>query len=379
MYGYIYKTTNIVNGKIYIGQKKSSEFLGNSYLGSGKILKKAVDKYGHNNFNVELIEIIDCKEFMNEREIYWILKYDSRNPEVGYNISFGGNGGDTFSSLSDECKFERNKRLSKTISGRVRVHKDDVEKSIDRCDIDLYLKDGWVIGGKPHSQDTLLKLQNTLKNMIWITDGEHNKRVNRDTALESYPGYYIGFTSHKKPQKSYAEIKAEKQAEFFKTEHYCEKCGKLITEFIGSGRFCSRSCATSHRHTEETKQKLSELNKLGVCGNKGRKWTDEQQLKRTESIREYHLTHKLAWVTYDNKISKRILIEELDEYLSNGWVRGQIKGVRVAWNKGLTAENDVRVKNNTDRSHATYHNNHKVKEGDVDNGESCSKISPQEL
>lgn len=38
MYGYIYKTTNLINGKIYIGQKKSEKFLGINYLGSGKRL-----------------------------------------------------------------------------------------------------------------------------------------------------------------------------------------------------------------------------------------------------------------------------------------------------------------------------------------------------
>lgn len=56
MYGYIYKTTNTINGKIYIGQKKSSEFLGVQYLGSGKILKSAINKYGVEAFIVEVIE-----------------------------------------------------------------------------------------------------------------------------------------------------------------------------------------------------------------------------------------------------------------------------------------------------------------------------------
>lgn len=39
MYGYIYKTTNLINGKIYIGQHKANKFLGQSYLGSGKRFK----------------------------------------------------------------------------------------------------------------------------------------------------------------------------------------------------------------------------------------------------------------------------------------------------------------------------------------------------
>lgn len=44
MIGYIYKTTNLINGKIYIGQKRSKKFLKERYLGSGKILKKAIKK-----------------------------------------------------------------------------------------------------------------------------------------------------------------------------------------------------------------------------------------------------------------------------------------------------------------------------------------------
>lgn len=45
MYGYVYKTTNIINGKMYIGQHKSEKF-DESYKGSGVILTKALEKYG---------------------------------------------------------------------------------------------------------------------------------------------------------------------------------------------------------------------------------------------------------------------------------------------------------------------------------------------
>ena len=90
MYGYIYKTTNLINNKIYIGQKKSDKFLGESYLGSGKILKEAIEKYGENNFNVVLLESIDDVSFMDEREIYWIDYFKSTDPNIGYNLSEGG-------------------------------------------------------------------------------------------------------------------------------------------------------------------------------------------------------------------------------------------------------------------------------------------------
>lgn len=49
MFGYIYETTNLINGKKYIGQKTSRVFLKEEYLGSGKGIKLAIDKYGLNN------------------------------------------------------------------------------------------------------------------------------------------------------------------------------------------------------------------------------------------------------------------------------------------------------------------------------------------
>lgn len=91
MYGYIYKTTNLVNGKIYVGQKKSKTFLGNKYLGSGKKLNDSIKHYKKENFKVELIEQIETKDLMDEREIYWIKYYNATNKEIGYNISEGGN------------------------------------------------------------------------------------------------------------------------------------------------------------------------------------------------------------------------------------------------------------------------------------------------
>jgi very-short-patch-repair endonuclease len=47
-------------------------------------------------------------------------------------------------------------------------------------------------------------------------------------------------------------------------KHQCEKCGKIMAVFYGSGRFCSRSCANSKQHSEETKTKISKALKLDV-------------------------------------------------------------------------------------------------------------------
>lgn len=70
MFGYIYKTINLINGKIYIGQHIAKEFEAEKYLGSGILLHKAVKKYGKENFKVILLESCDSKEQLDDRERY---------------------------------------------------------------------------------------------------------------------------------------------------------------------------------------------------------------------------------------------------------------------------------------------------------------------
>jgi hypothetical protein len=87
----IYKTTNKLNGKIYIGQDKNNNPY---YFGSGKKLQSAIHKYGKENFTKEVLEECTDENHMNEREIYWISFYNSKDRKLGYNISEGGKEGD---------------------------------------------------------------------------------------------------------------------------------------------------------------------------------------------------------------------------------------------------------------------------------------------
>lgn len=89
MYGYIYKTTNLLNGKLYIGQHKGKIF-DSSYYGSGSWFKVVFNKYGKENFKCEMIEECETLQIQNEREIFWIEYYQSRNPDKGYNLAKGG-------------------------------------------------------------------------------------------------------------------------------------------------------------------------------------------------------------------------------------------------------------------------------------------------
>lgn len=86
---YIYKITNKVNGKIYIGQHKQiSASDVDNYMGSGILIKDAILKYGEENFTKEILE--ECNEQnLNEREIFYIKEYNCMVPN-GYNLIPGG-------------------------------------------------------------------------------------------------------------------------------------------------------------------------------------------------------------------------------------------------------------------------------------------------
>jgi len=102
-YGYIYKTTNLINNKIYIGQKKGQ--FNSNYLGSGKIIQRAVKREGFANFTV--IPIIYAFNFneLNKLEIYYIDYYRRLlGKSMLYNISNGGVGSIGNSTHKKNCQ-----------------------------------------------------------------------------------------------------------------------------------------------------------------------------------------------------------------------------------------------------------------------------------
>ena len=105
----IYKTTNLINGKIYIGKDSKNN---PKYLGSGIIIISAIKKYGKENFKKEILEKCDDFNKLNEREIFWIKECDSTNLKIGYNIRHGGDNNLAFDYKS------RNKRISESLTGR---------------------------------------------------------------------------------------------------------------------------------------------------------------------------------------------------------------------------------------------------------------------
>ena len=86
----IYKTTNLINGKFYVGKYMGKKA---NYLGSGILLNRAIKRYGQENFKRETLQICLTKEEHIQAEIKWIKDLDATNIKIAYNIAPGGLGG----------------------------------------------------------------------------------------------------------------------------------------------------------------------------------------------------------------------------------------------------------------------------------------------
>lgn len=86
----IYLTTNLINGKKYIGMQLNYTV---DYLGSGKLIRRSIKKYGEENFKKEILEQFDSitNDELGEREKYWIKYFNAVESKDFYNILIGGN------------------------------------------------------------------------------------------------------------------------------------------------------------------------------------------------------------------------------------------------------------------------------------------------
>ena len=102
----VYKTTCLVNGKIYIG-KHETDNLDDGYLGSGILIRRAIEKYGEENFTREILFECSSREEMNSKEAELVNKEFLNRDDV-YNLKRGGEGGFDFINNNSEIKSNAN-------------------------------------------------------------------------------------------------------------------------------------------------------------------------------------------------------------------------------------------------------------------------------
>ena len=116
MYYLIYKITNVLNNKIYIGKHKTSD-INDDYMGSGKILHRAIKRYGLNNFKKEILFECSTEEEMNRKEAE-IVNDDFISRLDTYNIKLGGQGGFDYVNSNSKLQSLKSKNYWNTLSDK---------------------------------------------------------------------------------------------------------------------------------------------------------------------------------------------------------------------------------------------------------------------
>ena len=210
----IYKVTNQIDGKFYIGSHKTKD-LNDKYMGSGKYLKHAQEKYGIENFKKEILFVFDTPEEMYAKEAE-IVNADFLAEENTYNLKIGGFGGFDYINSSglnnnvDKQNYEyiKIRRNAGLIGGVVTTQKDkenntglfseNIRKVLREKVVDRF--PNGTMYRKQHSEETKQKMseaaskrvgpKNSQHGTIWITNGSENKKIKKDSSIPE--GWYKG-------------------------------------------------------------------------------------------------------------------------------------------------------------------------------------------
>ena len=111
----VYKTTNLINGKSYIGKDKHNN---PNYLGSGRRLQSAIKKYGKENFKKEILEHCDSYDELRDREVFWIRKFNAAESKDFYNVAEENYGDGNFKGFAEEDWKKFSEKMSKISTER---------------------------------------------------------------------------------------------------------------------------------------------------------------------------------------------------------------------------------------------------------------------
>ena len=222
MYGYIYITTNLINGKKYIGKSTFRDGW-KSYLGSGVVLKKAIEKYERDNFCKDIVYLAQNEEELNVAEREFIECHGALKNNDYYNIALGGEGGNVTAGMTPE-QYERYRE-------RVRG-KNNPMYGIDRKG------EKAAFYGRKHTEETKEKLR------IANTGKKHTDEAKRKMS-EKRKG--------KKPYEMTDEIR-----ENFRKAKLGRKLSEEHKKNIGNSVKGSKNGMFGKKHTEEARRKMSE-------------------------------------------------------------------------------------------------------------------------
>ncbi len=193
----IYKITNIINGKYYIGKHQTKD-LNDGYMGSGRLISAAIKKYGIENFKKEILHVFDNEKDMNDKEKELVVISENT-----YNLCEGGQGGFSFINRTRDHS-AHNKKLADKRNYSL-TDKSYVTEEFRQQKRILALQ-MWEKGaynfipstkGLKYTEEQKNRLsqshlgsKNSQYGSMWITNGKENKKIKKENTIPD--GWYRG-------------------------------------------------------------------------------------------------------------------------------------------------------------------------------------------
>ena len=255
MYYIIYKITNLVNDKVYIGAH-TTENINDSYMGSGLLLRRSQKKHGMQNFNKEILH-----SFSNEKEMYAkekeLVNEEFVSRDDTYNLMTGGFGGGT---PSEETK------------AKIReIRKIQIEQGINVRRVGEYKA----------SEETRKKLSESLKGNVPHNKGktlsEETKAKIRDARAKQINVRKKG--EYKVSEETKQKIRVARAKQII-------PCGRVVSE---ETKAKIRTTRKKQITTEETCRKISEAHK----GERNHFYGKHHSEETKQKLRDYWINRKL--------------------------------------------------------------------------------------
>lgn len=307
MYGYIYITTNLINGMKYIGKHKASRF-DLTYKGSGKVLLRAFKKYGRENFSCQILEkqagintICESLAELNEAEKFYIAYYNCVYDSAYYNLKPGGDGGCL--EQSDQTK----EKLSHWNKDRTFINNGEICIKVLKSDLENYLAQGWRLGQLAfnHTDSFKQKVSETLTGYRCMHKGDIKTRVPA-AEIETFikDGYELGWP------KSKTKPKRQSIKYMMKDDVYVQVKESEWETYLANGWvFKCRPRKTGYKLSDSHVEKLKKA-------HTGEKHSPERIARHAAKLAGRKYMHK------DGQV-KLVPAGEEETFLAAGWLLGK--------------------------------------------------------
>ena len=205
----IYKITNRINGKVYIGQtivplqRRWVQHCSHSKHHCTS-LHNAIKKYGKENFTVEQIDVATTRDELDSKEVFWIQFYDSMNRDKGYNLHGGGHRNHTVSN-------ETREKISKANTGKVRS--DEFRRNAAESS-----------RGRKHSEETKAKLSELHKgkklseeHKLKLSEAHKGKKLSEEHIRNMSEGLKRAYSTGQRRRISGGDCKSARKVQCVET------------------------------------------------------------------------------------------------------------------------------------------------------------------